>query len=107
MTKKKLNANAPKPNPNIRFNENPHPDHLYSLEEVAVYAGRSYFLLRMYYAQKLLPEPKSSVTHATKTTRKFTLNEAKQIRAFFRSIGHGSIRLIKERQEHAKKAKQK
>lgn len=103
MARKKLNANAPKSNPNVQFRENPHPDHLYTLEEVAVYAGRSYFLLRMYYAQGLLPEPKSSVSHAKKTTRKFTLTEATQIKNFFRTIGHGSIRRAKERQANAKK----
>jgi hypothetical protein len=84
------------------FVEHPDPGHLYDLAEVASYVGRTTQLLRVYYGQKLLPEPKHSIKGIKKTTRKFTLDEMKMLKSFFARIGYGSIskaRTYKKRRE--------
>jgi hypothetical protein len=82
-------------------NDNPH--HLYSLAEVASYSGRSLQLLRMYYSQGLLPDPKHTKVFKTKKMRKFTLAEAKQIKNFFASVKRNSLKPIKNRAAERKK----
>jgi hypothetical protein len=76
-----------------------HPDRLFTLEEVAEFCGRTHQLLRHYYSQGLLPEPKHSIKGARKTARKFTIDESKQLRAFFLTQKNAieKIRTFKER----------
>jgi DNA-binding transcriptional MerR regulator len=65
--------------------------HLYTLDEVAEYVGRTPQLLRLYYSQGLLPDPKTVAGSAKKKIRKFTLDEANQLKNFFASVKKNSL----------------
>ena len=53
------------------------------MNELAEYVGRHPQQLRKYYAAGMLAEPKHRIIHDRKTTRRFTLQEAEQIRNDF------------------------
>lgn len=80
---------------------------LYTLSEVATYCGRSLQLLREYYADGILPDPKFTRPFKRGVVvgkdRRFTQREMDQIRDFFESIKRGTVKVIKKRAERRKR----
>jgi hypothetical protein len=71
--------------------------HTLSMQQVAEFVGRSYGLVKRYYAAGLPPEPAHSVRMQNKTQRFWTLDEAKQLKLWFKGIKWGSLRQNKKR----------
>jgi hypothetical protein len=71
-------------------------DGLYSMAEVAAFVGRSLQLLRRYYGLGLLPEPKYIRSFRTKRYRRWTYEEAVELRDFFGSVRKGTLTPLKK-----------
>jgi hypothetical protein len=78
---------------------------LYTLAEVAKFCGRSYHLLRYYYAYDLIPDPINTTKFSNGyKIRKFTYMEARNLRDFFKTVQPGSIARLR-RSAEARKSK--
>lgn len=65
---------------------------LYTLEQVAQYCGKAYETLRTYYTfDGFLPDPEHTIKHGKKTTRKFTLDEMKEIKRILDGVQWGDL----------------
>lgn len=70
---------------------------LMDMTQLAEYVGRHPTLLRKYYSQGILPEPKHRIAHATKTTRRFTIEEANAMKTLFDTMEWGTAAKIRTR----------
>ena len=78
---------------------------LYTMRQLSHHCGRSLQLIREYYADGVLPDPRYTKKHDTtqfgkiRKTRKFTMLEMDQIKNFFDSVKRGTIKTVKKRAE--------
>ena len=76
---------------------------LYTMPQLAQHCERSLQLLREYYSQGILPDPKYTIVNKTRKERRFTLQEMEQINTFFASVKRGTVQTVKARAERRKR----
>lgn len=76
---------------------------LYTLPQLAKHCNRHIQLLREYYANGILPDPKHTTINKSRRERRFTLQEMDQVKAFFDSVKRGTIKTVKLRAERRKR----
>ena len=76
---------------------------LYTMRQLAVHCDRSLQLLREYYSNGILPDPKYTIVHDTRRERRFTYIEMEQIKTFFSGVKRGTVQTVKARAERRKR----
>ena len=66
---------------------------LFSLKEVAEFCGRNYSVLKLYYTfPDFLPDPENTtITEKGRKIRRFTLEEAKELKKILDSVSYGDL----------------
>lgn len=77
----------------------PETFHLLDMGELAQYVNRHPQLIRKYYSDGVLPEPKHRIRHGKRTTRRFTIAEANEIKRIFDNMKWGTLAKVRERSD--------
>ena len=76
---------------------------LYTMRQLADHCGRHVQLVREYFADGILPDPKYTVINPHRKERRFTLHEMDQIKNFFAGVKRGNVQAIRKRAERRKR----